>query len=165
MPPPPSPNSLLSNKNKNTRTIRTIEKKKKSPWVVFIKITIQLTEVPQNYWRHFLETGPDPIIRVELFIHKTDATCNIVVRDNVSNHAVQICIVSLSLKMNNSTLITMAIGSGPVSRKCLQVPWIWFYRRLRTKQLILVSLVRLMSSGVNLHQWNSLFFCLMECYL
>ena len=27
----------------------------------------------------------------------------------MSNHAVQICIVSLGLRMNNSTLITMAI--------------------------------------------------------
>ena len=41
-----------------------------------------------EYWRHFLETAPDPIammvIRVELCIHKpcqTDATCNIVVRE------------------------------------------------------------------------------------
>ena len=37
----------------------------------------------------------------------------------MSNHAVQICIVSLGLRVNNLTLIITAVGSGPVSRKCL----------------------------------------------
>ena len=74
--------------------------------------------------RHFLETGPDPIamvIRVELFTLKPSETIHICTAWLLTHDYVTGGICLAGLWMHSSTLITMAIGSGPVSRKCLQI--------------------------------------------
>ena len=83
------------------------------------------------HWRHFLETGPDPIamvIRVELFTLKPSQTIQICTAWLLTHDFVTGGVCLAGLWMNSSTLITMAIGSGPVSRNCLPVAnitWDW----------------------------------------
>ena len=79
------------------------------------------SKVSLLHWGYYLETDQDPIavgIRVELFIHEPCRQKTPITKSCMSNHAVPICInlVSLGLWVNSSTLITMAIGSGSVSR-------------------------------------------------
>ena len=61
---------------------------------------------------YYLETDPDPVamvIRIELFTHKLSDT-------NTYWHYVTGVFYLQGLWMNSSTLITMATGSGSVSR-------------------------------------------------
>ena len=84
--------------------------------IPIIRLIITLFET--GPWGDYLETGPDPIamvIRVEPFIHKACQTEATVSRAWVTMQC-QFVYVSLGLWVNNSTLITMAIGPWSVSR-------------------------------------------------
>ena len=59
------------------------------------------------------------LIRVELFTLKPSKTIRICTAWLHCTTRLQVASVWQGLWMNSSTLITMAIGSGPVSRKCL----------------------------------------------
>ena len=98
-------------------------------WVAELQFTSHwvrnsISRMGENIWiqEALSRNRPRPnchvVIRVELFIHKPcrqkPPTTYICSRAGVTMQC-QFVFVSLGLWVNNSTLITMAIGSGPVS--------------------------------------------------